>query len=197
MSSVADILRTTAAGFVPAGAEISTALGTLGPDIQRSPSDLTGPRKLHLADQFVRNLRSLPQERVAALARTLFPLLGAEVEPVWRSDLSGNRSVVEVRKQLRLMLMAAGLPWASMARLQACVCMLVDWVGSAGGGAILLERIPHGVRVQLTTTALGGDAALLSDSPMVSALRQHTPDVDATGRGTEILLQFSLTDWSA
>ncbi|HUJ27842.1 MAG TPA: hypothetical protein VLW85_17580 [Myxococcales bacterium] len=196
MGTIAEILRTTAKNFVSAGPELSIALGTLGPDAHRAPADVPPARRLALADQFVRNLRSLPQDRAVDLERTLFPILGADFESGWTSDIGGSQSVIAVRKQLRLMLVSAGLPFAAVARLQACVCMLVDWIGSAGGGSIEMKRIPRGVHVKLTTSALGGDAGLLAESPMVGALRQHSSDIGAERQGAQILLQFTLTDGS-
>jgi hypothetical protein len=186
------LLAATAKALPRPSPDLSTAASALGEEGNRELMQVPPERRLLLTDQFVRNLRSLPMDRAVELEHALLPAVDAAPPETWRIALGGPQSLVALRTQIKLSLTALGLPWSVILRLQSCMCMLAGWIDESGGGTVELTTTRSSMRFRLTTQALGGDAAMLRDSPMVGTLQEHVPDLVTNSDGSEIVLQFSL-----
>jgi len=55
-----------------------------------------------------------------------------------------------------------------------------------------VQASPGAARFRIATAALGSDAALLSESPMITALREHVRDASTRTDGAEVVLEFAV-----
>lgn len=171
--------------------ELREAITNVGARAQVPVDQIGRVDRAMMADQFVRNLKSLSVQQATALDRELLRELDA-APGRFSSKLDGAVSLVELRTHLKHSLTGLGLDWDKLTRAQSLVAGVARWFQSIGGAT--LHVMSTGGSVDFVLTA--EDRALTPDevrqSPLVQMLSAQTAGFVVVKEATTLEMSFSI-----
>lgn len=185
-----DVITKVATPGVPAG-DLQAALKTLGPRAKVAVEQIGRVDRAMMADQFVRNLKTLSVQQAVVLERDLLRELDATPSR-FSSKLDGAVSLVELRTHLKQALAGLGLDWDKLTRAQSLVAGVARWLQSIGGAT--MQVMSTGSSVDFVLTA--EDRRLTPDevrqSPLVQMLSAQTASFVVHKEQTTVEISFSI-----
>lgn len=174
-----------------APAELQAAMKPLGPRAQLSVDQIGRIDRAMMADQFVRNLKSLSVQQATVLERELLRELDA-TPGRFSSKLDGAVSLVELRTYLKQSLTGLGLDWEKLTRAQSLVAGVARWLQSIGGASLQVRSTGASVDFVLTAEDRSLTPEEVRQSPLVQMLSAQTDGFLVNKQETTLEISFRI-----
>ena len=191
MQKFEHVVGVVARGLVPRG-EVDAAMYALGARAQLTLDHITRVDRGLMADQFVRNLKSLSVHQATELERDLLVRLEAAPTGKFSSKLDGAVSLVELRTHLKQALTGLGLDWDKLTRAQSLVAGVARWLQSIGGATMEVVSTANSVDFVLTAQDRELTPAEVRQSPLVQMLSSQATGFDVNKVDVTVAITFSI-----
>lgn len=164
-TTFAQVAREVAGRHAPTS-PIDSALEALGAKADHLVDELDVERKLQLATQFVRGLRTVGVADAQRIEHELFAALGATPTARRSVVIKDAISLITVRNHVGQLATALGMAWSAGMQVQSAVSDVARFVSTTGGGKIETEAMDGGrIHFEVWTNRAIGPVSMGAATP--------------------------------